>query len=143
MHFQLFIVYFSLCFTILPVFLCQISTNSARNVPVPSRHCWGETPRIFRKLRLKVDIVVNPQCSAMSLTEAFVFLSSLHACPDPNPVDIFHRRHPHGFLKNTAQMCFTDMTYLCQLLNSKNLFIIFLQYNPAQAESERYWHHLQ
>ena len=45
--------------------------------------------------------------------------------PGSDPVNVLNRRHPHGFLKNTAQMCFADMTYLCQLLNSKNLFIIF------------------
>lgn len=71
-----------------------------------------------------MDIVVNPQCSAMSLTEAFVFLSSLHAARI-EPVDIFHRRHPHGFLKNTAQMCLTDVAHIRKFFNPDALVEIF------------------
>mgnify|MGYP000656497706 CR=1 FL=1 len=88
----------------------------------------GRNAENLSKITIKVDIVVNPQCSAMSLTEHC--LSQLFArCPDPNPVDIFHRRHPHGFLKNTAQMCLTDVAHIRKFFNPDALVEIFPDYN--------------
>lgn len=63
------------------------------------------------------------QCN---VTYGGICLSQLFArCPDPNPVDIFHRRHPHGFLKNTAQMCLTDVAHIRKFFNPDALVEIF------------------
>ena len=116
--------YFSLCFTILPVFLCQISTNSARNVPVPSP-LLGRNAENLSKITIKSGYCCESavQCN---VTYGGICLSQLFArCPDPNPVDIFHRRHPHGFLKNTAQMCLTDVAHIRKFFNPDALVEIF------------------
>ena len=69
------------------------------------------------------------QCN---VTYGGICLSQLFArCPDPNPVDIFHRRHPHGFLKNTAQMCLTDVAHIRKFFNPDALVEIFPDISSA------------
>lgn len=89
------------------------------------------SPLLWRYTKNPAEITVKCRncCESAShcnlIYRNICFPQFLTCRPDPDPVNVLNRRHPHGFLKNTAQMCFADMTYLCQLLNSKNLFIIF------------------